>query len=219
MRALIGKARRDLPRGDRKAPVLVSVARPQEEGAPGPDEAAAQFPRPRDCVACLLAGTRVLTRRGEVPVETLGRGQMVMSLGAQAHWRPLTHVAARHNAMPAAGADAPVLIRAGALMKGSPIRDLRVAWNQGIWLEGMVVPARLLINGRTILEEKRDAPISYHYLYLEEPALLIADGAVVESGPGGDPGPAGAPLLLGGAALETVIQRIGRRADELAEAE
>jgi len=218
MLGLIGKTLRDLPRL-RRAPAT-------ELGSPlaaaGSDSAMIAAPTPlppHHIVASLLAGTRLLTRHGEVPVETLDSGQLVMSLGVGAHWRPVLRVVERllqPSDIDGAPAERPILIRAGALMAGSPMRDLHVAPGQGIWLEGMVVPADLLVNGVTILRERHDAPLPCHDVYMLEPVLLIADGAVVESGPGGEEGPGAAPLLLDGPALDAIRDRLGRRAREAA---
>ncbi|MBW6397482.1 Hint domain-containing protein [Roseomonas sp. HJA6] len=213
MRGLIMKALRDLPHPRRMRSMPVEARTTPADAMPR------SLPVRHQAVASLFAGTQVLTRGGEVPVESLDAGQFVMSLGVGAHWRPVMRVAPRHvdrATAPGLGAgaltEAPILIRADALMKGSPIRDIRVAPGQGIWLEGRVVPACLLVNGLTILRERRDGPVVYHDLYMEEPALLIADGTLIESGPGGEPGPDAAPLLLEGAALDAIHERLEQRA-------
>ncbi len=222
MRRMFGMALRVLPRRGGTAPVLIA---PQaaEQARPIPAQAPEDVPdppvMPHEGVAWLLAGTRVLTPRGEAPVEALDNGVLVMSLGSGTQWRPVLGVAARRvEPLQPSGMspEAPVLIQAGALLKGSPQRDLRVAPGQGIWLEGVVVPARLLVNGTSIRQEECRDPIAYHSVTMAEPALIVAEGALMETGPGGSPAPGVAPLLLGGPVLIAMRRRLAERARELA---
>ena len=66
-------------------------------------------------------------------------------------------------------------------MRGAPIRDMRVSPGQGIYLDGQLVPARLLVNGTTIRQDSSGDAVTYHHLWLDGHDLLIADGALTES--------------------------------------
>jgi len=76
---------------------------------------------------------------------------------------------------------APILIRRDALGAGVPHRDLRVSPEHAIHLDGRLVPARLLVNGRSIIQERYCRAVTYYHLEIEGHGLLISDGAVTES--------------------------------------
>lgn len=135
-------------------------------------------------VTCFVGGTMIMTSRGETPVEALRAGDVMLTMLEMPWRRPLLGIGCSRvdlSLESGPNARAPVLIRAGALMKGSPIRDLRVSPGEGILLDGRLVPARLLVNGSTILQEHAADRIAYYYLWLEAHALLIADGTLAES--------------------------------------
>jgi hypothetical protein len=123
---------------------------------------------------CLLAGTHVLTEAGEIPVEDLQPGDMVIL--AEGEFGRVAQVA---TAMLPAAAEA-VHIRAGALGPGLPERDLTVSRDQGLFFDGVLVPACALLDGISI----RFAPAAPHRfvsLALETHGVLIAEGMPVES--------------------------------------
>jgi hypothetical protein len=135
-------------------------------------------------MTCFVGGTMIMTTRGEKPVETLRAGELLLTMHDKPWRQSLLCVGCSRielTSQPDPNALAPVLIRAGALMKGSPIRDLRVSPGEGILLDGRLVPARLLVNGTTILQERAPDSITYYYLWLAAHALLIADGTLAES--------------------------------------
>lgn len=166
-----------------------------------------------DAVAWLPTGARVLTRQGERPVEELRPGQVVMSLGEGPHWRPVERVVTRDVAYSGEEPEAaPLLIREGALMKGAPIRDMRVSPGLLLILDGAAVPASLLVNDVSILREPLEGTFQYHAVYLDAPAQLIVDGVLVESGSGGEAGRGVPPRLTEGPAFEALRARIEERA-------
>ncbi len=69
--------------------------------------------------------------------------------------------------------------RADDLRHGAPTRDLVVSQDHGIFIDGAIVPAGLLINGLSITRETRDTML-YH-IELEAHAIRLAEGAAAES--------------------------------------
>jgi Ca2+-binding RTX toxin-like protein len=137
-----------------------------------------------DSVVCFLEGTRIMTARGEVPVEQLRAGELLLSPGGGAPLRPLhwvghTRVDIVHHGAPAKVA--PVLVSAGALGAGIPHRDLRVSPDHAFLLQGRLVPARLLVNGTTILQELWHRVATYWHVEFEVHGLVVAEGALAES--------------------------------------
>lgn len=134
-------------------------------------------------VTCFVAGTLILTERGEVRVETLRAGDLVVSAATgtlkPVRWMGHSYIdLARH---PNGHAVAPILIRAGALAEGVPHRDLRVSPAHALYLDGHLVPARLLVNGESITQELWRGEVTYWHVELETHGLLVSDGAISES--------------------------------------
>jgi hypothetical protein len=75
----------------------------------------------------------------------------------------------------------PVRIRAGAIAQGQPRRDLLVSPDHAIFREGVLIPARLLVNGASIVAEADCASVTYYHIELDRHAILLADGLPAES--------------------------------------
>lgn len=137
-----------------------------------------------DVIPCFVAGTRIATARGEVEVEALRVGDLVVTQAAGAPLQPVvwmghSHVDIARHRDPARVA--PVRIAAGALAEGVPHRDLCVSPDHGIALDGHLVPAGLLVNGTTIVQELWRPEVTYWHVELPSHALLLSEGAATES--------------------------------------
>ena len=132
---------------------------------------------------CFLRGTRVLTTRGEIPVEALrpgedhavtrdGRCAPVVWVG----WRGLDPA---HHPRP--GDVLPVRVSAGALAPGQPARDLLLSPDHALALDGALIPVRHLLNGATIVQEPAAGRIVYFHVELDRHDILLAEGAAAES--------------------------------------
>jgi hypothetical protein len=74
----------------------------------------------------------------------------------------------------------PVRILSGAFGRGVPGRDVWLSPDHAIHVAGVLIPARYLVNGATIVQEPRDE-ITYWHVELPEHDVLLADGLPVES--------------------------------------
>jgi Ca2+-binding RTX toxin-like protein len=139
---------------------------------------------PADSVVCFAEGTRILTPSGEVPVERLRAGDLVVTPRGAAPVSALRWVGRLQVDLTRQrfrGEAAPVLVRAGALADGLPFRDLHVSPNHALFLDGVLVPARLLVNGLSIIHQRWRQAVTYHHLELDAHALLVSEGALTES--------------------------------------
>lgn len=133
---------------------------------------------------CFSRGARILTPQGERAVEDLRPGDLVETLdhGPQ----PIRWVGSSRRA--AQGSLAPILIRAGALGNA---RDLRVSPQHRMLISGwqvdllfgedeVLVPAKALENGTTILRDPGGI-VEYFHLLFDQHEVIWAEGAASES--------------------------------------
>ena len=135
-----------------------------------------------DGLACYVGGTLIRTVAGDVPIERLRIGDQVVTHGGTARgigWIGFRHYDGRFIAR---NPDAlPVLFRAGALADGVPARDLRVSPLHAMFLDGVLIPARLLVNGASIVQEEAVDDVAYFHIELATHDVIIAEGAASES--------------------------------------
>jgi hypothetical protein len=134
---------------------------------------------------CFAAGTRILTVRGPVAVEALRPGDLIATVaGHGTVLAPLLFLGRRRFHLagnPHAAALAPVRVRAGALAENTPQRDLLVSPDHCLFLDGVLVPARLLVNGASITALRGLTEVTYYHLELPSHAIVLAEGAGAES--------------------------------------
>ena len=74
----------------------------------------------------------------------------------------------------------PVRIATGAFGPATPARDLYLSPDHAVFVDGVLVPVKLLINGETIAQVKR-ASVTYHHIELPRHAVILAERLAVES--------------------------------------
>jgi len=131
---------------------------------------------------CYLAGTRILTSRGEIDVENLTPGELVVARGGglrAVRWIGRQCFAGRFlRKNPERW---PVRIHAGALGAGRPMRDLWVSPGHSMLLEGQLVLARLLVNGVTVTQDELPEEVRYCHIELATHDCVLAQGAWSET--------------------------------------
>jgi hypothetical protein len=134
---------------------------------------------------CFASGTAILTEQGETPVEAIKAGDSVMALvdgvptDRIVKWAgERTLDLTRH---PKRELAAPVRFLKGALGDNLPHRDLVVSPDHCMFIDGGLIPAKLLVNGMTIVRDLDAATVTYHHIELEQHGILIAEGVASES--------------------------------------
>jgi Hint domain len=155
--------------------------------------------------ACFVTGTRISTDEGAVPVEALRIGQRIVVVGPDGvratqsvRWIGYRTIVFARHANPEQAM--PIRIRTDGFADGVPSRDLLVSPDHAIYVAGVLIPARMLQNGATIVREDRLRSVRYFHVELERHAILLAEGLPTESyldtGNRGVFENAGVPLVL-----------------------
>jgi hypothetical protein len=140
------------------------------------------FAEESDYTPCYCRGTRIRTPRGDVAVEDLRIGDLITTAAGEA--LPLKWIGRRAYSEWLAVGNAkvqPILFKAGALADGVPVRDLYVSPEHAMFLDGMLVPARRLENGASIVKMSGMEAVAYFHLEFDRQAVILAEGAPAES--------------------------------------
>jgi hypothetical protein len=132
--------------------------------------------------ACYCPGTLILTERGERPVETLAIGDRLVT--ASGDRRPVKWIGRRSYLPRFLAANPgmhPIRLRAGCLGGGLPRRDLLVSPEHAMLLDGLLMPARCLVNCRTVRTERQVDRLDYIHVELDSHDVIIAEGAPSET--------------------------------------
>ena len=135
---------------------------------------------------CFLKGTRILTADGERKIEELAMGDLLPTMFGGL--RPVQWIGRypfkKSDPSKAWVKEAlPVRIARSALAANVPHTDLYVTAFHGILIDGVLVPAEMLINGTTIT--RYDAcetdELEYFHVKLESHDVIYAEGAPAET--------------------------------------
>ncbi|HEY6434195.1 MAG TPA: Hint domain-containing protein, partial [Acetobacteraceae bacterium] len=131
---------------------------------------------------CFVAGTRIATDRGDIAVENLREGSQVMTVAGTP--RPVRWVGHRRIDLTSHKRPDglyPVRIHAGAFADQLPKRDLLVSPDHCLFVDGQLVPAKLLINGMSIAQDRSLHTVHYYHVELDTHDALLAEGLPAET--------------------------------------
>jgi len=133
-------------------------------------------------VPCFAAATRIATPGGVVAVERLAVGDLVLTRSGAA--RPVVWIGRRRiDCARHADPDLvrPIRLRAHALGEGLPARDLLLSPDHAVFVDGLLIPARLLVNHSSIKVASNLAEVEYFHIELPTHDILLAEGLPTES--------------------------------------
>jgi hypothetical protein len=142
----------------------------------------AQIGNSFELITCFAAGTRIRTPSGEVAVEALREGDLVR-LARSDETRPVRWIGHRRidcRRHPHPELVWPVRIAAGAFGAALPERDLFVSPDHAVFVDGVLIPVRHLIDGVAIAQQPCDA-VTYYHVELVSHEVILAEGLPVES--------------------------------------
>jgi autotransporter-associated beta strand protein len=137
-------------------------------------------------VACYCRGTGIATAHGEVPVERLAIGDLVMT--ASGALRPIKWIGTRsYGGRFIMGRKdiLPICFKAGSLDDNVPTRDLWISPHHAMYFEnergGVLVEAKDLINGVSIVQADHVEEVEYFHIELDTHDIIVAEGALSET--------------------------------------
>jgi hypothetical protein len=131
---------------------------------------------------CFYPGTFVRTPNGEVAVDTLRRGDLVLTSEGVA--KPVQWLG--RQTISTVFADPlrvwPIRIKAGALGENVPSRDLRLSPDHAVLVDGALIQASALVNGTSIVRETTVPRVFvYYHIELEDHSLVLAENTPAET--------------------------------------
>jgi hypothetical protein len=132
-------------------------------------------------VPCFAAGTRLRTPHGDVAVETLRAGDLVLTASGEVlpvKWIGHRDVDCVRHAAPEKVW--PVRVAAHAFGANLPVRDLYLSPDHALFVGGVLIPAKQLVNHDTVAQLPQDA-VTYYHVELERHDVLLAEGLPAES--------------------------------------
>jgi len=131
---------------------------------------------------CFVAGTRIATQRGEIAVEELREADLVLTVSGDQ--RPIRWIGERRLDLTSHRRPEslfPIRIRRGAFAENVPQRDLLVSPDHCLFIDGELIPAKLLVNGMTIVQDRAFRAVHYYHVELDNHNVLLAEGLPAES--------------------------------------
>jgi Hint domain len=138
----------------------------------------------RDAFHCFLARTRILTPRGEVPVEGLTIGDLVETLNGPLSVKCIGHRRFKKVASSSWHKSiAPIRVARFALHDQYPHRDLYLSPGHSLFVDGSLIPVEHLVNDRSVVRAEMDdrEVIEYFHIELETHEVIFAEGAPAET--------------------------------------
>jgi len=134
---------------------------------------------------CFLKGTLIETSLGPVAVEDLRPGMTVVVYGEtqtrqEIIWVGMGNARVRAD-LPQSWAGYPVRIRKGAIADNVPDRDLRVTAEHCLYIDGRFIPARMLVNGLSIVYETDIEQFDYYHVETCTHSVICANNTLTES--------------------------------------
>jgi hypothetical protein len=151
-----------------------------DPGCAGPGD-----PKKCDPHHCFLAGTHIATPNGEVAIDELRIGDLVMTVSGKP--QPIKWIGRNHYTRDPGRAWhpdlAPVKVARFALDSRTPHTDLYLSRGHALYLYGLLVHAEDLVNGRNIIAGQHASALTldYYQIELEEHDVVLAEGAAAET--------------------------------------
>ncbi|WP_256940142.1 Hint domain-containing protein [Acetobacter malorum] len=137
---------------------------------------------------CFLPGSMIRTVNGDIAVENLQIGDPIVAFDWKNNkdvvrsvvWAGKAHATVRPG-LPADEAGYPVRVLKNAIADGVPYKDMLITPEHCLFFDGQFVPARMLVNGKSIFYDTSITSYDYYHVETEEHSVITADGMLTES--------------------------------------
>ena len=139
---------------------------------------------------CFLSGTRIATSDKDVAIDELRIGDLVMT--ASGKLKPIKWIGRNHYTRAASGAWhpslLPVKVAKFAIDEFTPHADLYLSGEHALYLYGLLIPVRNLVNGTSIVAGQHASALEldFFHIELEDHDAVLAEGAAAETFGGDD---------------------------------
>jgi hypothetical protein len=134
---------------------------------------------------CFARGTLIRTADGEVPVEDLAIGALVMTTNGALPVKWVGRQTMRKNASASWHPSAvPVRVSRFAIDDQTPHRDLYLSQEHCLFIDGLLIPVKYLVNGHSIAFDdtaELSETIEYFGVELDTHEAIFAEGVAVET--------------------------------------
>lgn len=132
---------------------------------------------------CFLRGTMIQTPTGEVAVEDLVAGDVVIGKSGErtVKWVGFRKTFTKQIPAERRAEHMPIRIVRDAIAENVPSKDIVVSPGHHLYVEGKLVRARDLINGKTIYQETHHVSYEYFHVELDQFDVISAHGIMSES--------------------------------------
>lgn len=150
--------------------------------APGITPDMFEYDSSNGTIVCYLAGTNILTRNGNVKIENLKVGDMVKTESGfhSVTWIGSANVSVNQESPHMDFSGFPVVVKKGAIGENIPNEDLYLTPEHSIFIDGNLIPVRMLVNGISIkyIEMKN---YTYYHFECAKHEIVVANGLKSES--------------------------------------
>ncbi|MFS8366801.1 Hint domain-containing protein [Acetobacter oryzifermentans] len=139
-----------------------------------------------DTFACFLKDSFIKTENGYVPVQDIVPGRMISVFmdgkeeQKEVVWAGTARVVVNGN-LPEDQAGYPVRVLKNSISENVPFKDMLITSEHCLFVEGKFVPARMLVNGRSIYYDTSVTSYNYYHIETEKHSVIMADGMLTES--------------------------------------
>jgi len=139
-------------------------------------------------LVCFLPGSMIRTKEADIPVEDLRIGDSLLAFDWHRNsefTRTIVWVGSQtatvNPTLPPDEAGYPVRILKDAISDGLPYKDMLITPDHCLFFEDKFIPARMLVNGRSIFYDREIISYTYYHIETDKHAVITADGMLTES--------------------------------------